>query len=100
MDRKTLGIIVLTITATLLAGVIVQGLREPVAYGQAAPGAGGDLSYRYSDYVMVPLAVAQDVEILCLVDTVTQRMLFFEYDINTKQLAVYGKGVEVSQDLK
>lgn len=98
MDRKTLGIIVLTITATLLAGVIVQGLREGPVYGQAAPGNTG-LSHRYSDYIMVPVSISQNTEVVALFDTITQRMLFFEYDINTKQPAVYGKGVELSQDM-
>ena len=98
MDRKTVGIIVLTLTATLLAGVVVQGFRDATAYGQASPGAAG-MSSRYSDYVMVPMSVSQNTEVVALVDTVTQRMLFFEYDINTKGLAVYGKGVELSQDM-
>lgn len=97
MDRKTLGIVVLTLTATLLAGVVVQGLRETPAYGQA--GRPGGMSYRYSDYVMVPMKVSQNSDVLSLLDTVTQRMLFFEYDINQKQLVLYGRGVEVQKDM-
>ena len=96
MDRKTLGIVVLTLTATLLAGVVIQGLRETPAYGQAAR---NGLSYRYSEYVMVPMKVSDNNEVLCLLDAVTQRMLFFVYDINTNQLEVYGKGVEVNKDM-
>lgn len=99
MDRKTLGIVVLTITATLLAGVIVQGFREGPVYGQAVPGGSAGLSHRYSDYVMVPFAVAQDSEVLAVTDTVTMRMLYFEYDISTKLFAVYGKGVDLTQDM-
>jgi hypothetical protein len=99
MDRKTLGIIVLTITATLLAGVVAQGLNP--ANAQTIPGGGpsSNLSWRYSDYVMVPMNVSQNNDILAIVDTVTQRILYFEYDTNAKQLVPYTKGTEITQEL-
>jgi len=100
MDRKTLGIIVLTITATLLAGVVAQGFKD-AANAQTIPGSGGgsNLSWRYSDYVVVPMNVSQNSDILAVVDTVTQRILYFEYDINAKQLIPYTKGTEITQEL-
>jgi hypothetical protein len=97
MDRKTLAIVVLTVTATLLAGVVAQGLRDTPAYGQTGRGGPG-ISYRYSDYVMAPMTVSQNADVLCLTDTVTLRMLFFKYNISTKALEVYGKGVELTKD--
>ena len=97
MDRKTLAIVVLTVTAMLLAGVVAQGLRDTPAYGQAGRGGGPGISYRYSDYVMAPMKISENADILCLTDTVTQRMLFFKYD-GSKELKVYGKGVELAKD--
>lgn len=96
MDRKTVAIAFLTITAMALAGVIVQGLRDSPAYGQA--GGRGGLSGRYSDYAMAPMRISENVEVLCLVDTVTMRMLCFTYEQGGKQLEVFGKGVELQRD--
>lgn len=98
MDRKTLAIVVLTVTATLLAGVVAQGLRDTPAYGQVGRGSGSGNSYRYSDYVMAPMKISENADILCLTDTVTQRMLFFKYNVSSKELDVYGKGVELTKD--
>lgn len=98
MDRKTAAIVALTLTATLLAGVVVQGLREAPAYAQAGP-RGAKLSGRYSDYVMVPMKISENADVLCLTDNVTQRMLFFTFERGSKQLEVFGKGIELTRDL-
>lgn len=82
MDRKIIFIAVLTITAGLLAGVLVDGLRPPAAQAQ-----GG----RYADYAMVPAATSSNSQSLCVVDTLTERMLFFSYDQSKKTLEVIGK---------
>jgi len=98
MNRKTVAIVVLTITAMMLSGVIVQGLRETPAFAQA-PRAGDLGSGRYSDYVVVPLHVDENTDILCITDTITMRMLFFEYDVAGKTLKVFGSGVQLKKDL-
>ncbi len=82
MDRKTLGIAVLTITAVLLAGVVVRGLKEEPAYGQAGA---------YADYALLPVRVAGGSDELCVLDTTTERMLFFKYDLRSKALELAGQ---------
>jgi len=98
MDRKTVAIVALTVTAMLLAGVVVQGLRETPAFAQA-PRGGDVASGRYSDYVMVPMKISENADVLCLTDTITMRMLFFTYDKGQKKLEVFGRGVELKKDL-
>jgi len=75
---KTVAIVVLTITAVLLAGAVVNGLRENTAQAQAG---------RYADYAMATVATSDTGEALVVLDSVTQRMLYFSYDASTKQLA-------------
>ena len=84
MDRKTVAIVVLTLTAFLLTGVAVNGLLPPdkPAYAQAG---------RLADYAMLPVAISNDTEVLCIIDTDTQRMLFFRYQNGKNQLEVVGK---------
>lgn len=98
MDRKTVAIAVLTITAMLLAGVVVQGLREQPAYGQARPG--GSPTGRYSNYSMVPMSISQNTEVLCVTDLITQRVIFFEYDKGSRSLVVFGtKGIDLKREM-
>jgi hypothetical protein len=75
---KTVAIVVLTVTAVLLAGAVVTGLRENPAQAQAG---------RYADYAMASVAISDTAEALVVLDSVTQRMLYFSYDASTKQLA-------------
>ena len=76
---KTLAIFLLIFTALLLAGVAVQLGGERVAYTQSG---------RFADYAMVPASTAEDYDAVCIIDTVTQRMLFFQYDRTEKKLVV------------
>jgi len=73
---KTVAIVVLTITAVLLAGAVVTGLRENAAQAQAG---------RFSDYAMASVATSTATEAVVVVDSVTQRMLFFAFNLNSKQ---------------
>ena len=82
MDRKTLGIAVLTITAVLLAGVVVQGLKPTPAEAQAG---------RFADYALLPVRVAGGNDELCVLDTTTERMLFFKYSLRAKALELAGQ---------
>ena len=75
---KTFAIFLLTFTALIMAAVAVQ-LGERVAYAQSG---------RFADFAMVPAASAEDYDTLCIIDTVTQRMLFFQYDRTLKKLVV------------
>jgi len=75
---KTLAIFLLAFTALIMAAVAVQ-LGERVAYAQSG---------RFADFAMVPASSAEDYDALCIIDTVTQRMLFFQYDRTQKKLVV------------
>jgi hypothetical protein len=68
---KTVAIFVLAVTAMLLAGVTVQSLMEKQVQAQSG---------RFADYAMISAAMTEDADALCIVDTVTQRMLFWTYD--------------------
>ena len=59
-----------------MAGAVVTGLRENVAQAQAG---------RFSDYAMATVALTESAEALVVVDSTTQRMLFFSYDLGSKQ---------------
>ena len=74
---KTVAIVVLTVTAVLLAGAVVTGLRENPAQAQAG---------RFADYAMATVAISESAEALVVLDSTTQRMLYFSYDMNSKQL--------------
>jgi hypothetical protein len=85
---KTVAIVVLTITAVLLAGAVVSGLRENTAQAQAG---------RYADYAMATVALTESAEALVVLDSTTQRMLFFSYDLGSKQFTPIA---EAKADLK
>jgi len=74
---KTFAIFLLVFTALILAAVAVQLGGERVAYAQSG---------RFADYAMIPASTAEDYDAICIIDTVTQRMLFFQYDLNQKKL--------------
>jgi len=76
---KTFAIFFLIFTALIMAGVVVQLGGERVAYAQSG---------RFADFAMVPASTAEDYDAICIIDTVTQRMLFFQYDLNQKKLIV------------
>ena len=76
---KTLAISLLVFVALILAAVAVQLGGERVAYAQSG---------RFADYAMVPACTAEDYDAICIIDTVTQRMLFFQYDRSQKKLVV------------
>jgi hypothetical protein len=83
MDRKTFAIVLLTLTALLLTGVAVQGLLPTMQPAYAQSG-------RFADYAMVPVEIADRVEALCVIDTTTQRMVFFKYPGGEKMLEPMG----------
>jgi hypothetical protein len=85
---KTVAIVVLTVTAVLLAGAVVTGLRENSAQAQAG---------RYADYVMTTVALSESTEALVVLDSTTQRMLYFFYDSGAKQFVPIA---EAKADLK
>jgi len=76
---KTIAIFMLVVTAMLLAGVTVQSLVDNKAQAQ-----GG----RLTDYALISVAIDSNSDAACVVDTVTQRMLFFAYDQTTKKFEV------------
>lgn len=100
MDRKTVAIVVLTFTAMLLAGVVVQGLQEKAALAQSGPRSGNALTGRYSDYVMVPVRISDNHDALCVSDTITNRMLFFIYDQQRDGLVPFPKGFDLTRDFE
>jgi hypothetical protein len=74
---KTIAICFLTVTALILAGVVTQIGPNHQAHAQAG---------RYADYIMVPADIGSGADALCVIDTTTQRMLFFQYDLTAKEL--------------
>ena len=76
---KTFAIFFLIFTALIMASVVVQLVGERVAYAQSG---------RFADYAMIPASTAEDFDAICIIDTVTQRMLFFQYDRSQKKLVV------------
>ena len=90
MDGKTVGIVLLTLTAMLLLGVLANVTAPTDVQAQ-----GG----RFSDYAMVPAAASADIDTLCVLDTKTQRMVFFEWDKTDKKL-VHTSLAQLKKDFK
>ncbi|MBN2584446.1 MAG: hypothetical protein JXL80_15400 [Planctomycetes bacterium] len=87
---KTFAIFFLTFTALILAGVAADLGHNHVANAQAG---------RFADYVMVPASTSSGSDALCVIDTVTQRMLFFEFDISQEQfLPLRGSQADLKKD--
>jgi hypothetical protein len=89
---KTLAICLLTVTALILAGVVAQMGPSHEAKAQAG---------RFADYIMVPAETSGGIDALCIIDTTTQRMLFFQYDNTAKELTpLRGSQADLKKDFE
>jgi hypothetical protein len=79
MNGKSVAIIVLLLSAVVLATMVVNG-----GHTQAQAG-------RFADYAMLPVQVASDRDALLIIDTTTERMVLFDYDLTARTLTVADK---------
>lgn len=80
MNGKSVAILILLVSAVTLATLVATG--ETPAYAQAG---------RFADYAMLPVQVAADRDALLIIDTTTERMVMFEFDLTSKTLTVADK---------
>ena len=78
MDWKTVVIGVLVVSAVLLGGLVVSGLRpDGAAYGQGGV---------YATYLAATANVQDNFVNFVVLDTQSRKMLFYRVDITTLQL--------------
>jgi hypothetical protein len=91
MDWKTVGIGVLVVTAVLLGGVVMSGLRQDgAAYGQGGV---------YATYLVGTANVQDSYTNFAVLDTDLRRMLFYRVDTATLKLDRV-KGILLDKEFK
>ncbi len=74
MNGKSVAILFLLVVAVILATLVTSG---GPSFAQ-----GG----RFADYGLLPVQTASDRDALLIIDTTTERMVLWEFDLTSKQL--------------